>query len=242
MFASSYESNIGQVDYSSESKSGQIAKMATYTIFPLAAFNLQLPIIGDIFGKVFGGMFKKATKMESCMKWWTYENISSIGPSSIIPIDIEFLLKRAPIQYRFAYDIIKRDINRYVDLSVSGRTRRMKDIFVNLAHEANQQMDLFKVQCAAQHRDETNAPPELINQVAQVWDSLREEARNREYNETFDKLEQAIERLAKPMVQIQERGKIYSQSIKSGKVEISPTKLTFRYTPSGMPLTTIGSL
>ncbi len=224
-------------EFGQMSKVGQAAQIAAGVVFPLHAINMKLPVIGDVFNSIIGGIFKKATKMESCMKWWTYSNLYNIGPSDVIPINVDEMMKKLPVQYQFSYDIIKRNLVGLFDKA--GRLNRARAIFVNLAY-ANS--DIFQAQCVAQHRDETGAPPEMLAQVGRVWDAMREVAKQQEYNQTFDEFEKKVEGLVSSMVAVSERGKVYKKAITAGKIVVDPTKPTFKYTPSGIPLAVVGDL
>lgn len=212
---------------------------ALQVAFPLQAFNISL------FNKIFGGMFAKATKMESCLKWWSDSNLRSIAGGRVVPISLEDIYRQYP-QYRSLFSVLQTNVGGdFLGLKhlidVGSRMYKMQSHFVRFARQANSEMDLFVAQCAAQHRDETGVPF-TQEQIAPIWESLREQARQMEYNETMDEVYRRLNSYIGQAEAARQRGMVYQQALKVGKTEVSPVKATFKYTPSGVPLAVLGEV
>jgi hypothetical protein len=238
------DSGLGQSEYSTVSKTGEIAQKALQVVFPLAALNFEIPIVGGFLKKAFGGLFKKATKMESCMKWWSDDNLRSIA-GSVKPISLDDVYRQYP-QYSQLFSVLRAsgggDFLGLRQLISSGaRVYKMQNYFIQYARQANAENNLFEVYCAAQHRDETGVPF-TTDVLAPIWQSIREAASQREYDETMDEVYKRLDSYIKPALEAQQRGQVYTQTLKVGKTEVSPVKATFKYTPSGVPLAVVGEL
>lgn len=260
MFSSSFESALGQaetVEFSMPS-SKELREMyggmkEIPVVSQVFSFATAIPVVGNVISKVFGGMFKKATKMESCMKWWTSSNLYNWGPSDVIPIDLDRVFNdifgKLQLQYKISFDVFSKVVKRDLKNEVIGftdknaRLNRAKAIFIGMAY-ANS--DMFRIQCAAQHRDETGAPPELLDQVTRMWNQMREAAKQKEFDEVLSGFERRIKELIltleRSMISVHERGKVFKQALLSGKTVVEFGKATFKYTPSGIPLAVVGEL
>jgi hypothetical protein len=233
MMFNTYESGIGEGPLETAAK----------VVFPVH-FIANMPIIGKVFGAF--GIGKKATHMESCMKGFrgggSVESFVSFvgGAGSLMPLNLEDQLKKAGIRYTVARDIAKAEVSKIL----AGRQARLNRKFYDLAHQYDGQMDLFTATCAAhpKGRAETGMSAEQAAQVGALWDMIRQQAAMDEYNETVGMIDDVLSKIAKNMEEVQERGTVTMVAAKRAaeKGEVSPTKATFRYTKSGMPLVTLG--
>jgi hypothetical protein len=247
MMFNTYESGVGEGPLETAAK----------VVFPVH-FIANMPIIGKVFGAF--GIGKKATHMESCMKGM--RNIQKGGAEagfnkavrapieyfvpyvggagSLMPLNLEDQLKKAGIRYTVARDIAKAEVNKIL----AGRQARLNRKFYDLAHQYDEQMDLFAATCASQPqgRAETGMSAEQAAQVEALWNMIRQQAALDEYNETVGMIENVLSKIVKNMEEVQERGTVTMVAAKRAaeKGEVSPTKATFRYTKSGMPLVTLG--
>ena len=238
---SGYYNELGESEFAGKSKAGQFIETGFKAVFPVFSMA-NIPIIG----KVFSGLFKKATHMESCMKGWGHSGSNFIafvgGGPTLIPIDINKLVESAGFRYKIAHDVLK---NAVISLLDRGRRQsRANEIFESLARQYNDQMDLFMATCATDPRGraETGATAEQAAMVSQVWSSIRNQAAQEEYNETVGKIDDVYSQLVSSMQQIQEKGIVQVQALKRAQQrgEVSPTQATYRYTKSGVPLVTLG--
>src|SRR5579885_758158 len=97
---SGYYNELGQSEFAGKSKMGQFVETGLKVVFPVHALNLVIPGIS----KIFSGLFKKATHMESCMKGWAASGSNFIafvgGGPTLIPIDMNKLLESVGLRYK----------------------------------------------------------------------------------------------------------------------------------------------
>jgi hypothetical protein len=137
-----------------------------------AAIAINLPVIGDaVMGPIMKpimGMMKKATHMESCMKWWTDSNIRGMMVG-ITPYPISDEIKR---EYQIEHTSV-------MPVNESGRWDTIANIFVRLLRE---NPSLMEAQCATMPQGivetQTTLSPAL---VASYFSQLKEQARQEEY-------------------------------------------------------------
>lgn len=214
-----------------------VAKVA----FPVHSFNFLIPGISNIVGsisKVFG-LGKKKSAFEKCLENWTVNSVYSLGPVDVIPIDIDKLLKQANVQYRYAYSTIHSIAREWLDQNK--RLNKARNNFVKIYFSNPDHYDLSQAYCAVS-RGGVPIPPGMTEQITNVIKQIQEMAKQQEYNETFDLIENKLEEIVKTMRDIQERGTIEKQALKSSKTVVIPTKPTFKYSPSGVPLMVLGGL
>jgi len=155
--------------------------------------------------KIFSGFFKKATHMGDCMKWFNNENNIRGMSGGAQPYPIEqlfsfedYMMKNFP-QFLRQYQILRAGgqwasvgVDAYLnsvrsqinDMSV--RRQKIQNIFVRLVRENSQIMEL---QCAVQHSGESGYTGHTQAQVNEIWDSLKEAARQEEYQVTSRAIE-----------------------------------------------------
>jgi hypothetical protein len=139
-----------------------------------AAIAINLPVIGDaVMGPIMKpimGMMKKATHMESCMKWWSDSNIRGMmAGMSPYPISAEvrheYLLQRG----------------KEMVVNESGRWENMASKFVRSVR-ANP--NLMEAQCVSMPQGKAEMPNDINPAlVASYFSQLKEQARNDEYME-----------------------------------------------------------
>lgn len=157
---------------------------------PLTAWTQLIPG----FNKMIGGLFKKATHMGDCMKWWSDSNIRGmVGGIQPYPFSFQdYMMKNFP-QFLRQYQIKQADgtwASVGVDnlLNAGNRRARIANIFIGLVRS---NPDIMKLQCAVQHRGETGYTGHTQAQVNEIWDQIKEVARQQEYStiaEEVDKL------------------------------------------------------
>lgn len=189
-----YESSLGaeegidskaiQKEYGGQSKAAQpvmmgvkLAATVALMFIPVvgwaAALLINVPVVGDaIMGPIMGPiakMMKKATHMESCMKWWTDSNIRSMA-SGLTPYPIGADIKR---EYRAQH------AREMVD-NTGDRQNNIASIFVRIVRRNS---DIMAMQCATmpQGRGETGMTEADAAKVAGYWDQIKEAARQEEY-------------------------------------------------------------
>lgn len=189
------------------------------TFIPAVGMVALLPGVSQIIGKIsnmFGGMFKKATHMGDCMKWFNnVDNIRRKG-EGVQPYPIEqvfsfeeYMMKNFP-QFLRQYQIMQAGgqwasvgVEAYLtkvkhETSIYVRRQKIQDIFVRLVQENSQIMQL---QCAVQHSGESGYTGHTQAQVDEIWNSLKEAARQEEYhttNKLIDNIPVRIDALVAP--------------------------------------------
>lgn len=173
----------------------------------LATFTGGLSLLPGI-SKMLGGMFKKATHMGDCMKWWTDSNIRGMA-SSIIPIELDFhsyMMKNFP-QFLRQYQVMLAGgqwesvgVDRL--LSSGNRRARVANEFVKLVR---QHPEIMQAECATQ----PNVIAEIGNMVnprdvQEAWSQIREAAKQLEYVT----LAQEVDKLVAPFKVKETWGKI----------------------------------
>jgi len=176
---------------------------ASLLLAPMTFGASLLPGVSKILGKafnVFSGLFKKATHMGDCMKW--FNNTDNIKGMSawVQPYPIEqvfsfeeYMMKNFP-QFLRQYQIMQAGgqwasvgVDSYLKSVSSGisnmsvRRQKIQDIFLRLVQENSQ---IKELQCAVQHSGESGYTGHTKAQVDEIWDSLREAARQEEYQTT----------------------------------------------------------
>lgn len=156
--------------------------MAIPVVGWVAAIAINLPMIGPVLMKPFNmimnpimGMFKKATHLEDCMRWWTASNIASmVANYPLIPIgdDIahEYEIEHA------------QPISKTASFSESSRRVNLTSIY-SAALWA--QPDLMKLFCAVQSQSmgENYGVSYTMDQVNGFIDQVKQYAAQKEYND-----------------------------------------------------------
>jgi len=163
----------------------------TLDVFTLGV--MRLPGIS----KLLGGMFKKATRMGDCMKWWSDSNIRGMV-SGLQPYPFSFedyMMKNFP-QFLRQYQIKQADgswARVGIDslLNRGSRQARIANIFVRLV---KQNPEIMQLQCAVQERAETGYTEYSQTQVNEYWNNFKEAARQEEYGN----LQSEVDRLVAP--------------------------------------------
>jgi hypothetical protein len=161
-------------------------------------------------------MFKKATHMGDCMKWFNDVNNIRRRSEGVQPYPIEqvfsfeeYMMKNFP-QFLRQYQIMQAGgqwasvgVEAYLtkvkhETSTYVRRQKIQDIFVRLVQENSQIMQL---QCAVQHSGESGYTGHTQAQVDEIWNSLKEAARQEEYhttNKLIDNIPVRIDALVAP--------------------------------------------
>lgn len=174
------------------------------------------------------------------------EHISTLwgGPGKVIDIDLAKMVEKLGTRYRISYDVLRNHKSIRDVLDPSLRWLRYRYYVYVKANAYDKSVDLFKMSVVArpEARPETEVSAEQAEMVRNTWQEVMNEAALDEYNETIGMLDNVLASMVKGMEQIQERGTVATIAAKRGveKGEVSPTKATFRYTRSGMPLVTLG--
>lgn len=173
---------------------------ASLLLSPMTFGASLLPGVSDILGKafnVFGGMFKKATHMGDCMKWWSDSNIrgmiAGVDPYSFI---FEEYMKKEFPQFVRQYQMMQASgewgsVGIDSLLNVNNRRNKIQSLFVTLVR---QNPDIMTLQCAVQERNETGYTGHTQAQVQEYWSVLKEYARQQEYQSVV----QEVDRLLAP--------------------------------------------
>ncbi len=194
---------------------------ASLVLAPVTFGASLLPGVSQVLGKVFnvfGGLFKKATHMGDCMKWWQNESNlrSAIGGIQPIPMTLDFsfeshMMKNYP-QFLRQYQILRAGgqwesvgVDRYLDsvrgrLNASARYGRLVDTFIQLMRENS---DIMKADCATQQNiiAQQGDTGILRSDVMQIIEAVRQYARQREYEITMNEISKVgaeIDRLVSP--------------------------------------------
>lgn len=163
---------------------------------PLTGGLTLIPGLSKVIGNVFGGLFKKATHMGDCMKWFANEeNLrGSIGGTQPLPFDfIEYMKKNFP-QFMRQYQVMQAGgqwasvgIDKLV--SASNRRARLMNEFAKIVR-ANP--DLMTLQCAVQHSHETGYKDFTQAQVTALWKQVHEAAQQKEYASLVPEVDKRI--------------------------------------------------
>lgn len=131
--------------------------------------------------KIMGGLFKKATHMESCMRWWTDSNIRSMSGG---------IKDSMPLYYHLEDPVLAAKYKLDMNNIISSRAGRLQDLFLNMVRSTPDIDSLFKMQCASmpkgQKETKANIDPAY---VASIWNSIRQNAQEQEYQEYLVKIE-----------------------------------------------------
>lgn len=150
----------------------------TLDIFTLGL--MRLPGISNLIG----GLFKKATHMGDCMKWWSDSNIRGmagwIEPYSFI---FEEYMRKSFPQFIRQYQIMQAggewgSVGIDNLLNVNNRRNRIQNNFISLVRS---NPDIMMLQCAVQHAGESGYTGHTAAQVGELFDTLKEYARQQEY-------------------------------------------------------------
>lgn len=202
----------------------QLQKIAEKTGFRTDPLNLALatnPVTGWMqlipgFNKMIGGLFKKATHMESCMKWWTDENITGMIKGRMpYAIDVAQSFPEASREYqinRARHVTDDEQVVRLLDVP-----RRQKIMIAAFVSSVRAYPDLMQAQCAAmpQGRAETGVTF-TESDLAPVWNGMKEAAQVSEYKRTL----KAIENILAPYAAlVKQKTAMIQQTRQTGLVE-----------------------
>ena len=165
----------------------------------LASFTMGislLPGVSQLLGKMFGGMFSKATHMGDCMKWWDNENNMRGMASGVVPYPFsfeEYMMKSFP-QFLRQYQIMQAGgqwASTGIDslLNTSNRKKRITDAFVRMVR-ANP--DIMTLHCVVQEKAETGYTGHTKGQVDVFWGQIREAARQEEYYNVIKQVDKVV--------------------------------------------------
>ena len=178
------------------------ARMATETL--LTGGLTLIPVIGPIIGKILGpitgiigGLFKKATHMGDCMKWWDNENnIRSLaGSMSPIPISMDqfYAMMDKPMRQRFDERQAKGDslgINSV--LNVGNRQNKYVNNFVAQvrANPESMQMSCLSQSNVQRETGQYDITPDY---VGSIFSQFRQQAQEAEYNQTLAEIKKKMD-------------------------------------------------
>jgi hypothetical protein len=178
-----------------------VALMFVPVVGWIAAAAINLPVIGGVADKILkpitgpiAKMFKKATHMESCMKWWTDSNIRSMM-AGISPYPITEDVKRE-YQLQHARPLVYNE---------GGRWNNMASIFVS---KIRANPDIMQFQCATmpQGRAETKMTEADAVTAQQYLAQLKEAARQEEYFNIAGNAGSVVEQKSVAVQQTREAG------------------------------------
>jgi len=182
------------------SKVGIDLNPAAMALAPLTFGASMLPGVSQIIGKIsnmFSGLFKKATHMGDCMKWWSDSNIKSMV-ESIQPIPFSFedyMMKNFP-QFLRQYQIKQADgswasvgVDRL--LSIRSRKDTIADIYVGLIRSHS---EIIQAECATQPNVIAQQGSSGINRsdVDRAWAEFKEYARQKEYSTIAERVDRLV--------------------------------------------------
>lgn len=173
----------------------ETAVRAGMAIVSFGASEALRPLI-SIAGKVLGGLFKKATHMESCMKIWTDSYIRGMA-AGVQPYPFSFesyMMEHFP-QFKRQYEVMQvggewRNTGIDQMITVASRHGRIASHFLRLV---KQYPDIMKVECLIHPSSQYRAQVPYSNaDVANIWNMLREGAKALEYNDLVTKVDQVV--------------------------------------------------
>jgi len=172
------------------SKVGIDLNPAAMALAPLTFGASMLPGVSQIIGKIshmFSGLFKKATHMGDCMKWWNDNNIRGmVGGIQPIPFDFySYMMKEFP-QFLRQYQIKQADgtwASVGVDslLNTGNRRNRIASEYVWLVRENPQ---IMQAVCATQPNVIAQQGSSGISEreVSDMVEQMKEYAKQKEYS------------------------------------------------------------
>ena len=178
------------------------AKMATET---LLTFGLtQIPILGPMIGKILspftniiGGMFKKATHIGDCMKWWDNEsNIRSLaGNMTPIPISMDqfYTMMDKAMRQRFDERQAKGD-SLGINSVLNASTRRSKYVN-NFVAQVRANPESMQMSCLSQPnvQRETGQYDITPDYVGSIFSQFRQQAQEAEYYQTLAEIKKKMD-------------------------------------------------
>jgi hypothetical protein len=194
-------------EYSGINKSGEIIQTAGSVLYPVTGMLpiKSLPIIGNLdpltmtlavmtggitlipgVSKIVGGLFKKATHMGDCMKWWSSDsNIRSMVASVMpYPIDVVQSYPEASQEYQIQHaSSVISDSGIQRALAVSSRKYKIGTYYVQ---GVKQNADLMQMSCMTQPEVQKETGVVIsASDVGPYFTQLQEQARQIEYQETM---------------------------------------------------------
>lgn len=161
----------------------------------LAPFTFGFTLLPGV-SKILGGLFKKATHMESCMNYWSDSNIKNmVAGIQPIPFDFVDYMKLNFPQFMRQYQILIAGgqwASVGVDklLNISNRRAKIANIFLNTVR-ANPDIMLGDCVTMPQGIAEVGVtvPRSVVNKA---WADLKEYARQKEYSTIADQVDKLV--------------------------------------------------
>ena len=250
---------LGASEYSGQSKTGEMLNTAAKFYNPLTSMLpiKSLPIIGQLdpltlslamatgglslmpgISKIIGGLFKKATHMESCMKWWSDSNIRSMVNVSPYPVDVIQSFPDESREYQLQHaSSVTGDSSIQSLISGSGRIYNIGTYYVS---QVRANPDMMQASCASmpqgQAETHANINPADVNAA---FDQMKEQARQQEYQDTITSIgrilsqyKRVIERKVAVVQQTRDTATIFKMPVgvtsitKGGALVLDPSKNT----------------
>jgi hypothetical protein len=201
---------LGEDEYQGQSKTGQLLNTAAGFYNPLTTMlpMKSIPVIGKLdplsmslavasggltlipgVSKIIGGLFKKATHMGDCMKWWNNESnirgmVSNISP---YPVDVNQVFPEASYEYQsqHARNVMESSEVRSV-LAESSRRYQIGTYYVS---GVRSNPDLMQMLCMTQPKVQEETGQQIsASQVDPLFEQLKEQARQKEYQDTVNSI------------------------------------------------------
>lgn len=250
---------LGASEYSGTSKTGQMVQTIAPFYNPLMQILpiKSLPIIGQLdplsmslavatggltlmpgISKIIGGLFKKATHMESCMKWWSDSNIRGMVNVSPYPVDVVSSFPGESQEYQAQHaSSVTGDSGIQSLLSTSSRTYNIGTYYVS---QVRANPDMMTASCASmpqgQAETHANINPSDVN-VA--FDQMKEQARQQEYQSVLQSVgrvlagyKRSVERKVAVVQQTRDTATVFKMPVgvtsitKGGALVLDPSKNT----------------
>ena len=208
------DKGLGEDEYQGTSKSGQLLTTAAGIYNPFVSMLpvSSIPVIGKLnpaqmslalvtggitlipgVSKLVGNLFKKATHMGDCMKWWNNENnirgmVSGISP---YPIDVEQIFPEESREYQLQH---ARNVSGESGiqnlLSTSSRRYQIGTYYIG-GVRANP--EIMQMSCLTQPNVQAEVGQRIsASEVEPYFDQLKEQARQKEYYDTVESIKRVL--------------------------------------------------
>jgi hypothetical protein len=153
---------------------------------------LKIPVVG----KIFGGLFKKATHYGDCMKWW----VGASGDSNIrgmvrgispYPVDVASNFPDESREYQLQHaSSVMSDSNVQ---SILGASSRMYNIGTYFLRALRENPDLMDMSCMSQPNVQAETGQAVsASEVDGYMGQLKEQARQQEYQDVLLKVKNVL--------------------------------------------------
>ena len=182
------------------------AKMVTGAL--LTGGLTLIPIIGPMIGKILspitgiiGGLFKKATHMGDCMKWWNNENNIRGMASGVQPLPISLdqfysnLYKNMDRAMRQRFDERQAKGDIFGTDSLLNIGMRQRNVVNNFLAQMRANPEIKQMACLSQPnvQRETGQYDITPAYIESIFSQFRQQAQEAEYNQTMAELQKKFD-------------------------------------------------